>query len=362
MVQTKDDCLAFLAEARNALDELSLISDQEKQLQQEEVQLERRLEAEKRAVAENIRLTIKHRAEELSSNYDKEITKGQEKLKRARSRREKAKSQGVKDRIAEETQVLCEHNQELRLQMKSTFQQSHVPAYCRTSLYYSLYFPRWFREFLTLLAAIALFFLLIPCGIYFLIPNRSPFYLVIIYLLDILIVGGIYVVVGNRGRMLHMETLKAGRAIRDQIHSNDKKIHVITSTIRKDRNESLYNLGKYDDEIAQAEQELSDVASKKKEALTTFETVTKTIISDEIEHNSKAKLDALETDFERAGAQLKEIEAQRKEKRLLVTDRFGTYLGNDFLDPLKIAELIALIQNGEAQNLSEAMGVYKDKG
>lgn len=359
MVQTKDDCLAFLAEARNALDELSVMSDREKQLRADEERLERTLETEKKAVADNIRLTVKKRAEEISASYDKEIVKGQDRLKRVRSKREKAKSQGVKDRIEEETATLRDYNRELRLKMKSLFQQKHVPRYCRSALYYCLYFPRWFKEFLVLLLMILIFFLGIPCGIYYLIPNRQPLYLAGIYLLDILVFGGVYIAVGNKGKLHNLETLKEGRKIKDQIHSNDKKIKVITSTIRKDRNESLYNLEKYDDEIAQIEQELTRVTDQKKEALNTFESVTKVIISDEIMHNNQERLDGLEEEYEQAAGQLRATEAKVKERRLYITDHYGMYLGSDLLEPLKIAELAALVQEDKAKNLSEAVEMYR---
>lgn len=359
MMQTKEECLAFLAEARGTLDELSLISDQERQLCQEEDRLEKALEAEKKAVADQIRLTIKKRLEEINASYDKEITKGQEELKRVRSRREKAKTQGVQARIEEETSVLKEHNQELQAQMKSLFQENHVPVYCRSSLYYSLYFPRWFGEIMVAAASIAIAFVLVPYGLYYLIPHRNPLFLAGIYVLAILLFGGIYVGVGNKGKLLHLEVLKQGRAIRDQIHSNNKKIKVITSTIRKDRNESMYDLVAFDDDIARAEQELSQVSNKKKEAMNTFETVTKTILSDEIEHNSKSKIEELQTAYEQTTSERKEVEAQRKEKKLFVTDHYEAYLGSGFLDPIKIAELITILQNGQAQNLTEALASYK---
>lgn len=355
MVQTKEECLTFLAEARNSLDELSVMSDREKQLRLDEERLERTLEAEKRAVAENIRLTVKKRAEEISASYDKEIIKGQEQLRRVRSKREKAKSQGVKDRIEEETATLREYNRELKLKMKSLFQQKHVPRYCRSSLYYCLFFPRWFKEFLVLFATVLIFFLAVPCGIYYLIPDRQPMYLAGIYLLDILLFGGMYIALGNKGKMHNLEALKEGREIRDQIHSNDKKIKVIISTIRKDRNESLYDLGAFDDEIAKVEQELTWVTEQKKEALNTFETVTKVILSDEIMHNNQERLSSLQTEYEQTAQQLRATQAQVKERRLYITDHFGMYLGSDLLDPLKIAELTALIQEDKAKNISEAI-------
>lgn len=360
MMQTKEECLEFLAEARRALDDLTMMSDQEKQLEQEEQRLEKVLETERRAVADNIRMTVKKRSEEISASYDKEIGKGQDQLKKARNRREKAKTQGVKDRINEETEELTTHNRELRLQMKSLFQQHRIPGYCRSGLYYSLYFPHWFKEYLVLLLFVLVLFLAVPYGIYFVIPNHRPLYLAGIYLLDILVVGGLYVAIGNRGKLQYTEALKEGRKILDQIHGNNKKIHVIVSTIRKDRNESLYDLEKFDDEIAQVQQELSEVANKKKDALNTFETVTKTILSDEIIQDSKEKLDGLQADYDKTSGQLKNVAAQVKEKRLYITDHYGTYLGKDFLDPLKVSELSAMIQSGQAQTLNEAIKGYKE--
>ena len=59
--------------------------------------------------------------------------------------------------------------------------------------------------------------------------------------------------------------VKEGREIRNLLRSNNKKIRVITRTIQKDGNEALYDLEKYDDEIACAQQELSEIAERKKE-------------------------------------------------------------------------------------------------
>lgn len=359
MTQTKEDCLEFLATAREALEKISLLEEQENHLRQETQRLERQLETEQKMVADNIRLTVKKRTDEISSSYDKEISKGQDRLKRARSKREKAKNQGVKERIREETEELHNNNRELKLQMKAVFQQDRVPWFCNTHLYYSLYFPRWFKEILVLLCFLLICFLALPCGIYYLIPNHQPLYLAVIYLLDVIVIGGLYVMIGNKTRGHHLAALKSGRSFRDQIRSNHKKIHVITATIRKDRNESQYDLEKYDDEIAQAEQELIAVAEQKTEALNTFENVTKNILTDEIELNSKEKIDGIRAEYEEKARTLKVIESEVQEARLHITDHYATYLGQEFLDPIKIGELTTLVQEGEASNISEAIEEYK---
>ena len=342
------------------MEALAVVEDREKQLIQDEGKKKKLLEMERKQVAELVAQTIKKRRDEIDSSYDTEIGKAQEQLKKARARREKAKNQGVKERIAEETFELHSHNKELRLRMKTVFRQNHVPGFCKSRLYYSLFFPRWIKEFLTLLLFVAVLFVALPCGIYLLIPNHRTIYLAGIYALDILIFGGMYVGLSNHTKMRYMEPLKEGRQILDEIHANNRKIRVITSTIRKDRNESFYDLEKYDDEIARIQQELSS-ALKKKDTLNTFENVTKTILQDEIEHNHEADLVRLQNEYEEVRSQLKETSTEVKERRLDLADHYSTYLGREFLDPLKIQDLKGMIERGEASNISEAIEVYRTK-
>lgn len=359
MVQTITDYVGFLAQARQAVEELSLLRDREEKLGQEERRLERELEAHKKHINDTIQQTTRKRLEEVSSSYDKEIAGDQERLKKARQKREKAKNQGVHARIKEETEELHAHNSELKTQMKTLFQQGHVPSFCKSGFYFSLYFPRRFKEFLCFFLWLALCFGAIPGGVYYLIPEHRPLYLALIYVLTILIFGGAYVLVGNKTKLRHMEALKEGRKIRDIIQSNQKKIRVITTSIRRDRDEARYNLEKFDDEIARIEQELLEITNKKKDAVNTFEQVTKTIISDEIETNNRARLEELQTGFESVSKDLREAQTQIKEKTLEVTDRYEPYLGKEFLDALKISELSSFIQNKSAENLTEAMDIYR---
>lgn len=361
MAQTGKECVEFLENARNAVEELSVLEDREKQMIQNEAKKKKLLEMERKQVADQVSTTIKKRREEIDSSYDAEIGKAQEQLKKARTRREKAKSQGVKERIAEETEELHRHNKELQLRMKTVFKQNHVPGFCRSHLYYSLFFPRWIKEFLVLFLFAAVLFGALPCGIYLLIPNHRTIYLAGIYALDILIFGGQYVVISNQTKIRYMTPLKEGRQILDEIHANDKKIRLITSTIRKDRNESFYNLEKYDDEIARIQQELSDVALKKKDALNTFENVTKTILQDEIEHNHEEEITRMQDEYEDIRGQLQKTSAEVKKRRLDLADHYSTYLGREFLDPFKIQDLKEIIENGEASNISEAIDTYRLK-
>lgn len=359
MDQPITDYGAFLREARQAVTELNEMQQREAALSQQLRESRRKLEIEEKAVADHIAQTVKRRAADIASGYDKELSRGQERLRKARSRREKAKSQGIRERIGEETAPYREQNRQLKLQMKTIFQQNRVPAFCRSSWYYRLYSPKRITEFITLLVFLLLCFLGIPYGCYLLIPERKPLYLGLIYFVCVLVFGGVYVAVGNRTRDRYAPTIKEGRKIRDQIHANEKKIKRLTREIRRDKNEAIYNLQKHDDEIAQIEQMMSETAAKKKEALNTFETVTKNIITDEIAANNKEKLDLLKETCEFQEKELRNLDDELKTKSLFVTDRFGAYLEREFLQPQRLDALLDIMETGTAANLTEAMDTYK---
>ena len=195
-----------------------------------EDELELSLETKQKTISDTISQTVKRRVEEINKSYDAEIAKAQERLKKVRARREKAKTQGMKERIQEDTHGLTQENEELKRQMKLLFHSAHVPAFCRSGLYYSIYFTKGIKEMGVVLAALMITLFLIPCGIYFLIPERQTWHLAIIYVAVILIFGGIYMKIGNSTKLKYMETLKEGRAIRNQIHRNKKKMKSITKS------------------------------------------------------------------------------------------------------------------------------------
>ncbi len=345
MAQPITDQVGFLGEACRAVQELSASRSLLEKFRLEESRLDKELDAERKAVTDTISLTVKKRIEEINDTYDKEIAREQDRLKRVRSKREKAKTQGVRERIEEETAELKGNNRELMLQMKSVFQQDRVPGLCKSGWYYALYLPRGFSEFLVLLLNIFLFFLAIPCGIYFVV---------------ILFFGGIYILVNNLTKVRHQSALNKGRSIRDLIKSNKRKIKVIVHSIKRDRDEAVYNLEKYDDEIARIDQDLSNIADKKREALNTFDKVTKTILSDEIAGNSREKIAKLEEDYEAASANANEAEIRVKEQTLFINDNYASYIGKEFMVPDRLDELADMIRMGKASSIREAKALYKN--
>lgn len=358
MAQPIEDQVGFLGEACRAVQELSVSKSLLEKYRLEEKSLLRELEAERKAVTDAISLTVKKRVQEINDTYDGEIAKEQDHLKRLRNKREKAKTQGVKERIEEETQELKDKNRELLAELKSVFKRDHVPSYCKSTWYYALFFTRGFSEFIILLLNALIFFLVIPCGIYFLIPERKSFYLAGIYFVSILLFGGIYILINNQTRVRHPEALKKGRAIKNSIKSNRRKLRSIIRSIKKDRNEKVYNLERFDDEIAKTEQDLADIADKKQDALNTFDKVTSTIISDEIASSKREKISQLEKEYEDAVNNCKEAQMRVKEQTLFINDNYASYIGSEFMIPEKLDELADIIRMGKALTISGAKEVY----
>ena len=361
MAQPITDYTAFFAEARQALAQREQLDRRIAELEGREKETGAALRAKQKAVSDKIAQTLKMRMDEISESYDTEIGKAQDQLKKVRAAREKARNRGVKERIAEDTQSLSQENSDLRSRIKHLFRANHVPGFCRSPYYYALYFTKGFREAGIFFLTVFLCFLAVPCAAYLLIPERKTWYLILIYVLVILIFGGLYVTIGNMTKLRYMDVLKEGRRLCDQIKANKKQIRVIVRSIRRDKNDAIYNLQKFDDEIAQLDQDLSLTFKKKSDALNTFETVTKTIISDEIMGGCQNELDGLTAELEAVSEELKRLRAERKEKSLFLTDHYEIYTGKEFMTEERLTALEEIIQDKAASNISEAITIYRGR-
>jgi len=356
MVQPITDYPQFFTGAKQAIAEVDALKTEEANLKEEEKKLSNSLESEEKALKDSIDLTIKKRMSEVVSTYDSELSKGHDELKKAQAKREKAKTLGIKARIKEETASLCNENRELKSSVKTAFSKQKVPAFCRTRLYYALYFPHVLAEWLIVVLYILIFFMLIPFLIYhFGFPKHQTLTLVLIYAVDILVFGGIYIAIGNATKNKHMDMLKQGQSTLDQITANEKKIRAITVGIQRDKSEDKYNLASYDDEIAHINQRLADATMKKQDALNTFNTVTKNIIADELTGNAKPRLDQLKSDHDGMVKKLQDVSADRQQKTLSLSDQYEAYLGKENMNNEKIDALAEIMSHGTVSNLTEAI-------
>lgn len=343
------DAQIAVAEYQTALERLSAQREQEKQL-------ERDLEALRRETREKIERTVRARGEEIAATYNRQLSQIDTKLRRVQQQRDRAKSQGIKGRISAETEELRQENKDLRRQLAAILKKDGAPVFCRTGLFYTLFRPGSLPELLGLLLAFLFFFAVIPIGIYlFLLPERRTLWFSAVYLVDILFFGGLYVLIGNRTNGKHAAALRQGQEIRKRIRLNRRSIRGIIRGIRGDASEEGYHLEEYDDELARGQQDRSEVIAKKQSAQNTFESVTKNIITDEIETAGRPRAEELAEKLREAQSLRAELERDEKERAILLSRDYEQYLGKTHMNEKDIGRIRDMLVNGQAVSLIDAV-------
>lgn len=359
-ISTKEN-IEFLLGAKEALNQLesrkALLANQEI----EEKRLEKALASQRKAVKDSIDITVKKRLDEITQTYDKEIAKGQEKLRKVRANRDKAKAKGIKERIAEETADLYEEIRQLKTATKTMYKKDRVPMICNTSAYYVLFMPRTVRELLTLLFVMGVLIGLVPYGVYSLIPAHKVWHLVLCYVLGVLIFGGAYVLFSNATKGEYMTSLKEGRKNWSMIKALNKKIRAVQNSIHRDKNEDAYNLEHFDTEIDEILEEIDGVSTRKQEALYIFENETKHTIASEIRKTNQASLEDVSDKLSKVRENIKTIQADVKTRVINMTDEYDALLGKEFMSAEKLDGLIRIFETDEPESLTEAQMIYKQK-
>ena len=338
---------SFFEGAKSALLELDTLSTEEERLRAEGDRVTKAIEAEKKATEGRIAETTSKRLKEITSTYDAEIKKAEDIRKSLEAKKGKAKSKKVSERIADETKELHDHIANTKSEIKSEIKKEKLTGFCGGRLYHTFYL------------AVLVIFLAIPMVIYKLIPNHRTIYLPFICFAVIILIGGLYVLIGNLTKARHRDSLLKIRAMRDTIDNDFKRIKLITKEINNDSSEEKYDLGAFDAEIEEAKINVQSIKDKKTAAVSEFENSTKKIIADEITDNSREKLDSLNDELEVTKQSLGSIASRRSEINLDISDKYESYLGRDFLQPSKIEALQKLISDKEASNLIEAIDLYK---
>lgn len=349
-----------LNEIKENLKKLNDNTDNSKHLKEETEKLERAIKKLEKEVADEISQTIKKRRGEIENTFDKEINKIKDKAKKIKEQRNKAKNLKISERMGLETAELRKENNNLRLEAKTIVKQERLPLFCNSKLYQALYFPSCFTDILLIIAVLAIVLLLIPCGIYFyLLPENKIVYLVLSYVATVIVFGSIYLAIGNITRNKYLEKILQIREIRKQIRANKKKISAIKRKIKRDRDESGYDLNRFDDELAALDKSEDEILSQKKEALTVFDNVSSKVIANEIQELHKDKLNKLKTELGNAKDSLKQTEEKIKALTIKIASEYEPFLGKDLMTLDRLETLTNIILAGNATSISEAIAFYR---
>lgn len=346
----------FLEQAKAELENYHRMQESLQESLGKEKEAKQAFEKDRTTVTEKIERTIKDRQKELEQSYDQKISQSSGKIKKAQSERDAAKNKGIKERIADESAPLKQENIELKRQMQGICKREGAPLFIVSKFFAVLYKPVSFVEVLILILLFLSIFAALPLGLYFfLLKSKEILFLAGIYLLDILLFGGLYVFVGNRTVGKYREVVKQSISIRKRILRNKKSMKALAREIRKDSDDGHYNLTEYDDELACLTQERNDFIAQKQNALHNFETVSQEIIRDEIENAEREGLEALKAEWQRNMEERISLEAAERETTLKLSKEFEQYIGKKHMNVEDLQAMIQILEEGKAKSLTETI-------
>lgn len=360
--QENQEYLIKARELVTSIDDMEEELDQTKTMQKK---IARSLSQEEKGLSDEISSTLKNRKNEIEDGYDARLSENGAKIRQFQSQKDKKKNERMGNRIESETASLNESNRQLKLEAKELFKQNHVSAFCNSSFFYCMFAPSGFVEIIKLIGLICLFCLGIPAVVSIILSytvftvDVNKFIYAVIGLSIVLFEFVIYFVVFNAAKVKNLDVVREGRSIRDKVRANDKQIRAIKNSITKDKDESVYNLGKYDEKLKQLETEREDISNRKMEAIKVFENETKEVIVSEITGRRQPKIDSLKEELKSTEEKMAAMESKLADMRGVLTDSYVTFLGKDLCTEEKLTDLISIMEEGTASTVSGAIEVYK---
>lgn len=370
-----DQDVNYLIKIRDEVKQCDLLEAEKKQLQDKCDKMKKAISQEEKSINDEINSTVKKRRAEIEKSYDDQLDEGRKKVKKAQNKKEKEKSERVGQRVDEETSDVRAHSRDLKAEMKSLFKRENVPGFCRTGLYYSLFMPKGIKEIAVLLLSMVIGLGGIPFGVYLLLSKvvfvgkiigkgTTPFaetsvFMAVVVGLSIIIVLGIYFAVFNLTKVKHRDVIAEGREIRNQLYANDKDIRKIKKAISKDKDESQYELGAFDEKISEYQNEVDVIEKKKKAALKEFDQDTKETITNEINGRRLGKLEEMKEQKASIEEDKNDVETRFKEASLEITDHYVKYLGKNICKVETLNDIINIMETEGVGTISEAISIYK---
>ncbi|MDO4961240.1 MAG: hypothetical protein Q4E57_05215 [Eubacteriales bacterium] len=346
----------FLQEVLEAVDslnadraELKKCTENKDSSQKELNTLRINIEAEKEK-------TVELRRNDLGAEFDKKMKAIDAEVEKISNQRAKARTKAVKGRIADQTQGYKGEIAGYKAQLAAYCKENGLSPLCKTRLYYKLFCPGHITDWLILLVVAALMVgALIGT---FKIHDTKLF--IIAILIDVLIIA-LYAFIWSTTKGKHTNEVKYCKQIMDGIRKNEKDAGKVTKDIRRDKDDSPYELSEFDAQIAAKQQEKADIEMQKTNALYQFDTVTKQQLMDEIASAYSERLNNTYNAAEQAKTAFEEITKKTADSENAVSLNYVQYLGSKNLTHDAVTRMIELVESGEAASVSEAVSKLAEK-
>ena len=159
--------------------------------------------------------------------------------------------------------------------------------------------------------------------------------------------------------------MKEASRCRNKIADLKRRIAKKEQKIRKDSDESGYELEKFDTEINDIQQQIDRIVEEKKNALNIFENQTKRDISNDINSRYAPEIEADDKALEQTREEKHTVDSELSELTVKISKNYESYLGKEVLSVNVIDSMIEIMNNGNAETIADALDYYKktvDKG
>ena len=334
---------------REALDELN---ESIKVLSKEVNTAEKNIQSE-------VTSRVKEGSASINASYDKLVGARKEKLKKAQSKRDRVKMEGVKERITLETADLRAENRELKRQIEKTFAQEKVSLFCNSRLFLALFNSETILDYVIFVACVAIVFCAIPLVIYF---SALPDVIIVAYTFVMaLIILLLYKKVNSGIMVKHRDLIVRAHEVKNLIKINEIRIEKIRHSIKRDKNEEMYGLESYDEKIKAINDEIIRIESERDAACNEFEQKTKTDIISEIEGRYTGKIEENKNLLASKKEEREVLEQKLTDQKMYISNNYGSYLGREFIDSEdKLFELAEMMQEYSFDTIGQAISEFKE--
>lgn len=340
----------YLEEALQLIDTLDADKAAFKTASAETEKLEAAFDTLKKNISKEKERTVSARRADVENSFDKQIKAKNSEIEAVRSKRSKAREAGVNSRVETQTAGLKEEINSLKESLVNYCRLNKLPSLCSTGFFYSIYYPSGLGDWLRLIiAAVIMVAAIIGAHVY---GDMKVFIGVIA---AVIVIIAIYVSIGARIKGKYSEQLANCRSIVANIRLDKKSIANITRNIRNDQSDAAYDLGSFDSDIANKNQECESLMTQKLQALSRFDAETKQQLIAEIDTNYGDKLRQAEESWNKARQQLDAAKARIAESENRLNTEFVQYIGSRNLNHDTVSRMIELIAGGRAATVSDAI-------
>lgn len=352
--------IGALQQLRQKINSLTMYKNQLSEKDAEEDRLENELELKNKMIQDEIQMAVVKRENEIASSFDEQIDRQKNRLKKVQEKKERSKNDEVSRRIEQETAQLRGDNQRLKQDIKNIFQQGNVSRIYNTRLYFALFAPKGIGDIGMILISALIALAAIPLLLYYLLCDfKGIFGLVVIYLLTIAVVTVLYYLVYKATKLKNPTAIASSRAVRYKLRQNNHKIQKIKKRILKDKDETAYNLGEFDNEIKDLNDKVADINRQKAEAIAVFKSTTSNILANDIRKKHEEEMKEVRTRYQALHKESRELEDKIKELSMALANQYEVYLGKEFMNLSSLDKLINIMQENQLNKTSEALEVYK---